>query len=218
MNRPPVTPAAYHEVHLREDPARQIVWQAIAEYLRRWIRPEDHVIEIGAGYCGWINAVTAATRLAIDEWPGFPAFAAQGVETRVLDAATLLPTLGADRFDVALASNVLEHFPPDAVSTVVRDVAGILKGRGRLIVVQPNFRYAYRHYFDDYTHRSVFTHVSLGNLLRAHGFEIERCEPRFLPYSMRETRLPIRAWMVRAYLRSPVRPRAGQMLIVARKR
>ncbi len=209
--------ASYHAVHLPEDPAREIVWRVIADYLRTWIRPGDHVIEIGAGYCQWINAVVAARRVAVDSWPGFPQFAAPGVEARVMDAAFGLPSLGSGEFDVALASNVLEHFEPDAASSIVGDVAAILRPRGRFIIVQPNFRYAYRHYFDDYTHRSVFTHVSLANLLRARGFAIEACEPRFLPYSMRATRLPIRPWMVRAYLRSPIRPAAGQMLIVARK-
>jgi len=89
--------------------------------------------------------------------------------------------------------------------------------RAGLLVIQPNFRYAYRQYFDDYTHRSVFTHVSLPNLLRAHGFAIDAVEPRFLPYSMREVGVPIPAWLVRAYLGSPLKPRAGQMLVVARK-
>ena len=59
-----------------------------------------------------------------------------------------------------------------------------------MIVVQPNFRYAYRQYFDDYTHRSTFTHVSLANLLRSKGLRVLHVEPRFLPYSMRESRLP----------------------------
>jgi len=40
-------------------------------------------------------------------------------------------------------------------------------------------------------------------------------QPRFLPYSMRGTKLPIRPWTVRAYLRSPVKPMAGQMLVIA---
>lgn len=114
------------------------------------------------------------------------------MEAHVLDAATALPTLGAGEFDAVLASNVLEHFPSDTTSTVVRDVAGLLAPGGRFIIVQPNFRFAYRAYFDDYTHRSIFTHVSLANLLRTHGFAIDVCKPRFLPYSMRETRLPIR--------------------------
>jgi hypothetical protein len=42
-------------------------------------------------------------------------------------------------------------------------------------------------------------------------------QPRFLPYSMRGSRLPIRPWTVRAYLRSPIKPMAGQMLVVASK-
>ena len=50
----------------------------------------------------------------------------------------------------------------------------MLRPGGRLLVIQPNFRYAFREYFDDYTHRSMFTDVSLPNLLRAQGFEIER--------------------------------------------
>ena len=93
----------------------------------------------------------------------------------------------------------------------------LLRRGGRLIVMQPNFRYAYRHYFDDYTHRSTFTHVSLANLLRSKGLRMLRVEPRFLPYSMRESRLPVKPWLVRAYLRSPIRPLAGQMLLVAEK-
>ena len=84
-------------------------------------------------------------------------------------------------------------------------------------MIQPNFRYASRQYFDDYTHRSVFTHVSLPALLRAHGFRIVEVRPKFLPYSMREARVPITPFLVRAYLASPFKPLAGQMLVVAAK-
>jgi SAM-dependent methyltransferase len=206
----------YHDVHLREDPARDVVWRAIADYLKAWIQPSDHVLEVGAGYCHWINAVAARRRVAVDRWPEFPRYAAAAVETHVMDA-THLATFGAGVFDVVLASNVLEHFTPEAVTDVIAGIEAVLKPRGRLIIVQPNFRYAYRTYFDDYTHRSIFTHVSMSALLRAHGFEIALCKPRFLPYSMRETRLPVHGWLIHAYLRSPIKPLAGQMLIVARK-
>jgi SAM-dependent methyltransferase len=207
----------YHDVHLTEDPARQVVWDVLAAYLSRWVPADAHVVEIGAGHCAWINSVRAARKVAVDVWPELPRFVAAGVEAKILDAASGLPTLGREQFDVALASNVLEHFEPDVASSVVGDVAGLLKPRGRLIVIQPNFKYAYREYFDDYTHRSVFTDVSLANLLRSHGFVIETSVPRFLPYSMRDARAPIRPWLIRAYLWSPVKPWAGQMLIVARK-
>jgi len=123
--------------------------------------------------------------------------------------------LGASTFDVVLASNVLEHFSPTEVPAVVESVGSVLKPGGRFVIVQPNFRYAWRRYFDDYTHRSIFTHVSLPALLRAHGFRVLDVRPKFLPYSMQGARVPITESLVTAYLRSPFKPLAGQMLVVA---
>jgi SAM-dependent methyltransferase len=205
----------YHAAHLPEDPARAIVWKVVAEHLARWVPPTAHVLEIGAGYCDWINNVTAARRVAVDIWPEVAHHAAPGVQALTLDASRDIGSLGLAMFDTVLASNVLEHFDPEVAASVVADVSRVLKPNGRLLVIQPNFRYAAKQYFDDYTHRAVFTDVSLPNLLRAHGFAIDRIEPRFLPYSMRGTKLPITSWAVRAYLRSPIRPMAGQMLVIA---
>ena len=207
----------YHEAHFQAGPHRTGVWKVIASHLAPWVPPDASVVDIGAGYCDWINHVRAARRLAVDIWPGVARHAAPGVQTALLDVATGLRTLGDASFDVVLASNVLEHFPPETTASIAGDIAAILKPGGRLIVIQPNFKYAWRTYFDDYTHRSVFTDVSLPALLRSTGLAIEHVEPKFMPYSMQGTLFRPRPWLVRAYLHSPVRPRAGQMLVVARK-
>jgi len=209
--------SGYHDVHLPADPAREVVWQVIAEYVTRWVPADARILEIGAGYCCWINALPGRRKVAVDAWPEVARYAAADVEALVLDVSTALPAFADESFDLVLASNVIEHFEPDVAAAIVGEVVRLLRRGGRLIVMQPNFRYAYRHYFDDYTHRSTFTHVSLANLLRSKGLRMLRVEPRFLPYSMRESRLPVAAWLVRAYLRSPVRPLAGQMLLVAEK-
>jgi SAM-dependent methyltransferase len=218
--RPPASgmTTTYHAAHFTEHPQRDTVWRAIAAHLATLVPPEAAVLEVGAGYCHWINNVVARRRVALDVWPGMTAHAAPGVDTLVLDAAGGLDTVEPASFDVALASNVLEHFAPDVAAVVVRGLARVLRPGGRLILIQPNFRHAFRQYFDDYTHRAVFTDVSLPALLRAEGFAIDRVEARFLPYSMRDTRMPMAAWLVRAYLASPFRPRAGQMLVVATRR
>jgi len=207
----------YHDAHLPEDPARAVVWSAVADYLSPRVPPGAAVLEIGAGYCDWINNVRAARRVAVDIWRDFPRFARNGVQPVVMDISTGLPSLGAGSFDVVLASNVLEHFAPELAASVASDVLTVLRPGGRLVVIQPNFAYASRQYFDDYTHRSIFTHVSLPAMLRSRGFAVEQVSPRFLPYSMRGARVPIRRWLVRAYLHSPIKPMAGQMLVVARK-
>ena len=208
---------SYHRAHLTQDPRRATVWKAIADHLAAHVPPDAHVLELGAGYCDWINNVRAARRVAIDLWPELPRYAAPGVEPLVLDISNGLESLGDASFDVVLASNLLEHFGPDAAEVVVCGVARLLRPGGRFVLIQPNFRYAWRSYFDDYTHRSIFTDVSLPALLRSAGFTIETVKPRFAPYSMQRVRIPVAAWLVRAYLLLPLKPAAGQMLVVAQK-
>ena len=215
---PCTDPVAYYAVHLTADPARATVWRVLIDYLSIYVPPHAHALELGAGFCYWINGVTAARKVAIDIWPDLQRHAAPGVQALQHDLAFGLPSFGNDQFDVVMASNILEHFEPDIVSRLVGEIFGCLRPNGYFIVIQPNFRFAYRRYFDDYTHRSIFTDEALSNLLRAHGFHIERQQPRFMPYSLRGSRFPIRAWMIRAYLRSPFKPLAGQMLIVGQKR
>jgi SAM-dependent methyltransferase len=205
----------YHAAHLTEDPSRAVVWKVVARHLAPQVPEDADVLEIGAGYCDWINNVRARRRVAVDIWPELPRFAATGVQPIVLDVSRDLCTLGEASFDVVLASNLLEHLAPDEAGSLVADVAAVLRPGGRFIVIQPNYRHAWRRYFDDYTHRSIFTDVSLPALLRSKGFGVGVVKPRFLPYSMRGARVPITAFLVSAYLRSPIKPMAGQMLVIA---
>src|SRR5438270_131791 len=164
---------AYHRAHFTEDRARSVLWKILGEYLARYVRPDARVLELGAGYCYWINDLQASQRVAVDIWDELPKHAGPGVRAVVHDLNFGLPALAEAPFDAVMASNVLEHFEPDKVSQLCGELYRILGDEGRLIVIQPNFRFAYRRYFDDYTHRSIFTDVSLANLLRAHGFDIE---------------------------------------------
>jgi hypothetical protein len=91
-----------------------------------------------------------------------------------------------------------------------------LRPGGRLIVVQPNFRLQPRRYFDDYTHKTIFTDNGFRDFLKSEGWTIAHAEPRFMPFSMK-SRFPTAEWLVRLYLASPIRPLAGQFLVVAER-
>ena len=83
--------------------------------------------------------------------------------------------------------------------------------------MQPNFRYCYRNYFDDYTHETIFTDESLCGLLVAKGFEIFHRRARYLPFSL-QSRLPKSYLLTRLYLKLGVPLLAKQMLVVAQKK
>ena len=84
-----------------------------------------------------------------------------------------------------------------------------------MVIVQPNYFYAYREYFDDYTHVAVYSHVSLADFVAANGFEIVETKPRFLPLTIK-SRLPVWPILIRLYLAMPIKPMGKQMLVRAR--
>jgi SAM-dependent methyltransferase len=206
----------YHKVHLTPDVSRQIVWDAIVNYLTPHLPPAPDVLELAAAYCHFINTVKAKRKVAIDAWDEFPNYAHPDVECVVHDLRLPVPRDFREQFDVVLASNLLEHLMHDEDERLIEQAYSWLRPNGVLLVIQPNFYTAYRHYFDDYTHRTVWTHVSLAALMRSKGFDIVRIEPRFTPYSLKN-RLPKWRWLITLYLSLPIRPFAGQMLLIGKK-
>ena len=190
------------------------MWAEIGRYLQRYVPAEGSVLDLGAGYCSFVNHVRAAQRHALDIAASFVGHAEPGVTTHV-GTCDDLSGFPPGRFDVVFASNLLEHLEWPAIDRTLAEVRRVLKPAGRLLLIQPNFRYCPREYFDDYTHRTIFTHVGLADLLTARGFAVERVDPRFLPFSFK-SRAPKWGFLVALYLRLPMRPFAKQMLLVAR--
>lgn len=205
----------YHGSRLAEDPRRDVLWRALWRYhFRHRIAPEACVLDLGAGYASFINAVTARRRIAVDRWPGLARHVAPGVEA-VVASVTDLGAIEAGCVDFAFASNLFEHLPQDVAVETLAALRRVLAPGGRLTLLQPNYRYAYREYFDDYTHVAVYSHHSLPDFLRAHGWIVEEVRPRFLPLTIK-SRLPVWPALIGAYLNSPVKPLGKQMLVVAR--
>ena len=208
---------SYHDSRLAFDAKRQTVWDALWRYHFRRIVPRDGcVLDLGCGYGDFINAVEAKRRIALDCWNGFPAHLAPGVEP-IVSSVTNLGAIDAGSVDFAFASNLFEHVSQADFATTLDALRSKLSGRGTLAILQPNWRYAYREYFDDYTHVAVYSHVSLADFLRAHGWEVIEVKPRFLPLTVK-SRLPVWRPLIGLYLKSPFKPLGKQMLIRARPR
>jgi ubiquinone/menaquinone biosynthesis C-methylase UbiE len=203
----------YYETRFSHVPGRERVWGAICRYLERYLPARASVLDLGAGYCSFINQVRASEKYALDMFPGFVEFAAPDVRT-VVGKSSNLASFADGSLDVVFSSNMLEHLDRSDVQTTLAEVRRVLKPGGRLVVIQPNYRYCSRQYFDDYTHQLVFSHVSLADLLGSAGFRVDVVIPRFLPLTMK-SRMPQWPWAVALYLRLPVRPLARQMLLVA---
>jgi SAM-dependent methyltransferase len=203
----------YFHTRLASDPNRTRVWRHICTYLQRYIEPTDSVLELGAGWCDFANNVRAGSVTAMDLDKTVRASAAAHVRAVVGDC-TDLGRFGANSFDVVFASNLLEHLERPAASRLLAEARRVLGPGGRLILLQPNFRLNPGAYFDDFTHVAIYTDRSLRDYLAAEGWTVTEVRARFLPMTLR-SRASRLTFLVPLYLRSPIKPLAGQMLVVA---
>jgi SAM-dependent methyltransferase len=199
------------------DERRDVVWRALWRfYFSRLVSADACVLDLGCGYGSFINNVVARRRIAIDSWPGFQRYVAEDVET-IVGSVTDLSQIPDGTVDFGFASNLFEHLSQADFAIVLAELRRKLAPGGTLTILQPNYRYAYREYFDDYTHVSVYSHVSISDFLTANGYEVIEVLPRFMPLSVK-SRLPVSPLLVATYLASPIKPMGKQMLIRARVR
>jgi SAM-dependent methyltransferase len=203
----------YFETRLAPNANRARVWQHICAYLQQWIPAESEVLELGAAFCDFANNVRAQRVVAMDIDRIVTEYAGAAV-TAVVGDCTDLGRFGDHSFDVVFASNLLEHLERPDTSRLLGEARRVLRPRGRLVLVQPNFRLNPGGYFDDFTHVAIYTDHSLPDYLVSEGWTIEHVEARFLPLTMK-SRASGLTFLVPWYLKSPVKPFAGQMLVVA---
>lgn len=206
--------------------SRNPVWIEIVRYLNRFFPAStEAVLDLGAGYCSFINNVNARRRIAVDLGPVVRTAAATGVEV-YQSRASNLSFIADSSIDVVFASNLLEHLEFSEVEATLKEISRVLRSGGVFIALQPNFYCAYRDYFHDYTHRTIFTHVSLADIVSVHGLRPKGVIAKILPGSFQKKyggidlpKLPewILKLLVRAYLWSPIKPLAKQMLVVGEK-
>jgi ubiquinone/menaquinone biosynthesis C-methylase UbiE len=198
---------------------RKGIWRVLVrDFFQHYIDAEsDTVLDIGSGWGEFINEVKAHRKLAIDVSDEYVRFLAPDVRYSL--QSCFHTALKDASVDVVFASNVFEHLPArDDLFTALTECGRILRPGGRILILQPNFKYCYRQYFDIVDHYQAYTHVSMAEALRMTGFRVRVLYPRFLPFSAKQ-RLPQAPAFVRMYLAFPPvwRVMGKQMFILADK-
>jgi SAM-dependent methyltransferase len=213
----PLYDARFDEDELR---FKAELWRILVEdYFQRFVRPDDTLVELGAGRCEFINAIRCARKIAVDLDPR-TAELALDADVLVRPSDDLSP-IATGTVDVVFASNFFEHLPTKkALLATLRECHRILRPSAKLIVLQPNIRYLPGRYWDYLDHHIALSHLSMLEALELTGFQAEEVIPRFLPYTVKDRRLPRNGRLVRAYLK--LRPAwrifGRQMLIVSLRR
>jgi SAM-dependent methyltransferase len=198
---------------------RDQVWQILTlDFFSKWIKPADTVLDLGAGYCQFINHIRAKTKYAMDLNPDTAQQASGEVTVIQQDCAELWP-LPASSLDVVFTSNFFEHLSTkNDLERTLRQTFRCLRPSGTLIAMGPNIRYVPGVYWDFFDHNLALTERSLAEVLQKVGFQMVQVWPRFLPFTMVGSReYPLIFLRIYLKLRLAWKLLGKQFLVVARK-
>lgn len=193
------------------------LWKVLCErFLQRYVRPADVVVDLGAGYGEFINHIRCGKKYAVD-LNEETADALNSDVTFLKRSTVELDDIPQGSADIVFASNLFEHLnSKEELLATLRAVKRTLRPGGKILILQPNIKYAYREYWDFLDHHLPLSHESMGEALELAGFTVIECRPRFMPYSTK-SKVPQSPLLLRIYLRVPPLHwlRGGQMFLVA---
>lgn len=200
--------------------AKYRIWRVLCRhFFQRHVGDEDTVLDLGAGYCEFVNMIRCRQRIPVDRNPEIRRWAAEGVRVVVADSTAMEP-IPDDSVDVVFASNFFEHLPTtDDLLATLREVRRVLRPGGRLLVLQPNIAAIGGRYWDFLDHHLPLTERTLAEAFGIVNPEVVESRARLLPYTTK-SRLPQHPLLVWLYLK--VRPAhrllGGQAWVVGVKR
>jgi SAM-dependent methyltransferase len=124
----------------REDAASQAAYARRQVQLIRQLLPElGHYVEIGAGDCATVRGVAGFARIvtAVEVSRKIvPADLPPNVEVAISDGVSV--PLAPKSADLVYSNQVMEHLHPDDAMEQLRNIATVLKPRGRYVCITPN--------------------------------------------------------------------------------
>lgn len=195
------------------------VWRVLCSgFFQKHIPEGSTVLDLGAGWCEFINNIRAERKYAMDLNPDTGRLLEKGATFLQHDCCQPWP-LDPETLDCVFTSNLFEHLRhKECVEKTLTQAFRCLRKGGLMICIGPNIRYLPGKYWVFWDHHIPISAESICEVLRLKGFRIERCVPKFLPYTMwKGPTYP--SWLIRIFLHVPIIwfLFAKQFLVFARK-
>ena len=195
------------------------IWEVLCKhFFQEYVSPNDTVLDLGAGYCDFINNIQCREKLAVDLNDDTPLLAHADVTVQQA-SSTNLSFLTDESVNVVFTSNFLEHLrtKEEALQTF-NEVHRVLKKGGLFLILQPNIRHVGFEYWDFFDHHIALTEKSLIEGLLIKEFKIKRVISKFLPFTTK-SKIPQHPFLVWLYLKIPLvwRIMGKQSFLVAEK-
>jgi len=198
-----------------------IIWEEFSHWLySKYLKKPNSILEPAGGMCEFINNVPAKEKWTVDIQEAFLKKHA-AVDVNIIVGDIMNVELQRNHFDAVFISNFLEHLQSqEEVSYLLERMNDAMKIGGRIAIMGPNFKYAFREYFDFADHTVILSELGVAEHLFGAGFKIIKVIPQFLPLSFRSGGfLPVTSLTVKSFLNFPFAWKflGKQFLIIAEK-
>lgn len=150
-------------------------WANVDKY-KDTVKPDDTVLDFGCGGGFLLANLTCSRRIGVEPNPDARATAEKNGVTAFARPADAMAALGPQSVDVIISDNALEHALEPWVE--LRAIRELLKPGGLLHIVVPCEGPSWAFKDDDVNqHVYSWSPQSLGNLLKAAGYEIIAARP-----------------------------------------
>jgi ubiquinone/menaquinone biosynthesis C-methylase UbiE len=175
-------------------------------------------LDVGAGYCEFINNIDCAKKYAIDLNKNTIQCADPNVKVFICPSENMSP-ISDKSIDIVFMSNFLEHLESrQQIIQTLEEAWRVLKPAGSILILMPNIRYLYKEYWDFLDHRIPLSDKSVIEALLITGFKVKQSISKFLPYTTK-SKFPQSSFLVRLYLKIPLAWKifGKQTFIIAQK-
>ena len=134
------------------------------------LKSDSKILELG---CGRGECLNEFTKLGMSGYgvdiSNYANKICENAEIKTFDITKEDIPYQNDYFDIVFSKSFIEHFYyPEHV---FKEAYRVLKPMGIFINLTPEWKYIYRSFYDDYTHRTPFTKKSLQNIYLINGFK-----------------------------------------------
>lgn len=117
---------SYFKTRFSFQKERENIWKVLANYLQKEIPYESKILDVGAGYCDFINNIKGSEKHALDIFEGIKEYAQKDVQIHIQSAIEIDNFLN-EYFDVVFASNFFEHLSLEEFEKTINKLVKILK-------------------------------------------------------------------------------------------
>lgn len=178
------------------------MWKILVEnYFQQFVNTDDILLDIPCGYGEFSTHIEAKKVIGVDLNPDSKQYLPKKVI--FIQSSSDNIKLKDKSVDVIFVSNFFEHITHDVLRRTLLEFRRILKPKGRVMVLQPNIRFAAKDYWMFFDHINPVDDRALDEIFELSGFMLVKKVERFLPYTTK-SKLPKNLFFIKLYLRFPV--------------